>query len=312
MADAKVLAPGCFYKKLTEWWLAAPEIAEYVKVKTEQKRPVRLGCLAGGYDGLQQGWLDAGVWHVVQWYYDIDSKLLPALWHHHKRNPCKLFGFKAVHHLGPLDGDICRLNVKELDPVDFLAAGAPCQGFCKEGLQLGTADPRTLVFFKVLDVIDDQIENKGLQGFCLENAKEVTQTIGGLEAMSKIVYERMEKHKHWEVKAWILNALNHSQPESRHRWYCVGRPKDPSNVEFPSHFPPLPKIPLHCFLNPGLMTFDELAHYTEIQKKNAKDYSDIFQDMCEHFVKDEELTVEAVEQITFCADLSRTYRHRRW
>ena len=53
--------------------------------------------------------------------------------------------FPAMKHLG----DISKINGAEIEPVDIVTFGSPCQGLSNAGLQKGLADNRSILFLKL-------------------------------------------------------------------------------------------------------------------------------------------------------------------
>ncbi|WP_206406657.1 DNA cytosine methyltransferase, partial [Clostridium sp. ATCC 25772] len=52
-------------------------------------------------------------------------------------------------------GDINNINIeniKNMEKIDLLLAGSPCQGFSRQGKGLNFEDPRSKLFFKFVDI----------------------------------------------------------------------------------------------------------------------------------------------------------------
>ena len=45
-------------------------------------------------------------------------------------------------------GDVMKVKAKDLDKIDLLIGGSPCQGFSFAGKQLAFDDPRSKLFFE--------------------------------------------------------------------------------------------------------------------------------------------------------------------
>ena len=90
---------------------------------------LRIGSLCTGYGGL-----DMAVEHVLggtlSWYSEIE------------KHPSTLLSerFPGVPNLG----DLTTIDWKEVEPVDVLTGGYPCQPFSVAGKQQGENDPRHL------------------------------------------------------------------------------------------------------------------------------------------------------------------------
>lgn len=68
-------------------------------------------------------------------------------------------------------GDVNTINVSELEPIDLLIGGSPCQGFSLAGKQLNFDDPRSALFFKFVDILNDIRQYNPNIKFLLENVK---------------------------------------------------------------------------------------------------------------------------------------------
>ena len=94
---------------------------------------MRVGSLFTGYGGL-----DMAVGGDLAWYAEIEKAACQVL---------------AVHHPGvPNLGDITAINWADVEPVDILTGGYPCQPFSHAGNRKGKNDERHLWPY-VLDAI---------------------------------------------------------------------------------------------------------------------------------------------------------------
>lgn len=125
-----------------------------------------------------------------------------------------------------------------LEPVDILTAGFPCQSFSLAGNKLGFADPRGKLFFEIIRLLKEFGRNKP-KIIVLENVKNLIyhnnkQTIN-------IIEEEIKRAGYWfrvpldnkgnlisdKSNAVILNTREHTDiPQNRERLYMVAFSQD--------------------------------------------------------------------------------------
>ncbi|WP_259679936.1 DNA (cytosine-5-)-methyltransferase [Leuconostoc citreum] len=124
------------------------------------------------------------------------------------------------------EGDITKIDEKDIPDFDVLFAGFPCQPFSYAGQLRGFSDEtRGTLFFDIVRIVKE----KQPKMFLLENVKGIKSHDKG--HTMKVIISQLEKlgyHVQWK----ILNSLNYGVPQSRERWYCVGF-KENVNFEFP-------------------------------------------------------------------------------
>ena len=52
-------------------------------------------------------------------------------------------------------GDVCDVKAEDLEPIDLILAGSPCQGFSFAGAQLAFDDPRSALFFEFVRLLKE-------------------------------------------------------------------------------------------------------------------------------------------------------------
>lgn len=52
-------------------------------------------------------------------------------------------------------GDVTKVRAEDLDPIDLLIGGSPCQGFSFAGKQLNFEDPRSKLFFEFVRLVKE-------------------------------------------------------------------------------------------------------------------------------------------------------------
>ena len=65
--------------------------------------------------------------------------------------------FPNMKHLG----DITKINGAEIDPVDIICGGSPCQGLSVAGVKKGLKDERSELFFEMIRVIKEMRDATG-------------------------------------------------------------------------------------------------------------------------------------------------------
>lgn len=126
-------------------------------------------------------------------------------------------------------GDITKIEAKDIPSFDILTAGFPCQPFSYAGLGEGFNDQmRGTLFFDVCRILSYHKPKM----FFLENVKGIVSHKQG-ETLRIILdnLKRLGYDVHWTV----LSSLDYGLPQKRERWYCVGFDK-PTKFEFPPKF----------------------------------------------------------------------------
>ena len=107
-------------------------------------------------------------------------------------------------------GDVENITIdtiKNMEKIDLLLAGSPCQGFSRAGLGLNFEDPRSKLFFKFVEVLNwiKEYNNKDVK-FLLENVKmkkewqdTITKYTGvePIEINSKLVSAQNRPRLYW-------------------------------------------------------------------------------------------------------------------
>ena len=179
------------------------------------------------------------------------------------------------HPQETVNGDITKVDEKDMPDFDFLLAGFPCQAFSAAGKRLGFLDTRGTLFFDVERILKEKkpfgfvLENvEGLVNHDKENPKDkigrtLSTILGHLDALGY--------HVNWKV----LNAKNFEVPQDRKRIYIIGTRKEkPSLENFEVKHKKLGDI-LETGLPVSNSRFTQLllSHYTveELYGKSIKD-----------------------------------------
>ena len=133
--------------------------------------------------------------------------------------------YAANYGLEP-QGDITKIDAKDIPNHDVLFAGFPCQPFSIIGNRLGFDDIRGTLFFEIVRILKE----KKPKFFILENVKQLSRHNKGktlqviLSSLSEIGYKA-----YWTV----LNALDFGLPQKRERTLIVGFLNHSVDFSFP-------------------------------------------------------------------------------
>lgn len=138
---------------------------------------------------------------------------------------------------GEIQGDITKVNEREIPDFDILLAGFPCQPFSQAGLHKGFADTRGTLFFDIERIIKE----KRPKAFLLENVKQLK---GHDKGRTFATIEKHLKDLNYSVSSKVLRARDFGVPQNRERIYIVGFDKLYYNLDdsFEFVFPNPPKI----------------------------------------------------------------------
>lgn len=129
-------------------------------------------------------------------------------------------------------GDITKINSKDIPDFDILLGGFPCQPFSQAGLKKGFSDTRGTLFFEIERIIQE----KKPKAFLLENVKQLRGHDKGRTL--KVILKHIDALNYY-VKAEVLRAADFGVPQNRERVYIVGISKehydlpDDYDFEFP-------------------------------------------------------------------------------
>ncbi len=134
------------------------------------------------------------------------------------------------------EGDITKINEKDIPDHDILVGGFPCVAFSQAGKKLGFEDTRGTLFFDIARIIKE----KRPKAFLLENVKNLLGHDNG--RTFNVIYQTLDAMD-YEVKYHIFAAKDFGVPQNRERIYIVGfdRKKIKNYKDF--KFPDAPKTP---------------------------------------------------------------------
>lgn len=194
-----------------------------------------VGSLFAGIGGFCRAFKNEGF--DVIWANEMDTYACQTYKHNYPET--KLYD-KSIENLSVISDN--------LEPVDILTAGFPCQSFSLAGNKLGFEDPRGKLFFEIIRLLKEFGRNKP-KIIVLENVKNLIyhnnkQTIN-------IIEEEIKRAGYWfrvpldskgnlisgKSNALILNTREHTDiPQNRERLYMVAFSQDifkVNNFKFP-------------------------------------------------------------------------------
>jgi len=142
-------------------------------------------------------------------------------------NECDPFAVKTYRHNFPyvrvIDKEIENVTVEtdNLEPVDVLTAGFPCQPFSVAGRKSGFNDPRGRLFFEIIRLINEFGVNRP-KIIVLENVKHLLYHDKG-KTFQRISTE-IQSSGYWfnSKNIAVLDTKKHTQiPQNRERLYMV-------------------------------------------------------------------------------------------
>lgn len=184
---------------------------------------LKIGSLFAGIGGIDLGFQQAGF--GIAWANEIDSDASKTYRHNFPNT--KLY-----------ECDIRILNANELQSVDVLTAGFPCQPFSVCGSQKGFSDKRGDLFFEIMriaDVLQCPI-------IFLENVANLTEHDNG--KTFNVIYNELASRDYF-IRYIIADACNYGIPQHRTRTYIIAFKSQEACNAF--RFPEECKLTEHIF-----------------------------------------------------------------
>lgn len=72
-------------------------------------------------------------------------------------------------------GNVVNISASNLPPIDLLIGGSPCQGFSFAGKQMNFKDPRSVLFFEYVRILNEIRTYNPDVKFLLENVRMRTE-----------------------------------------------------------------------------------------------------------------------------------------
>ena len=176
----------------------------------------KIGSLFAGMGGIDIAFEKAGA--KVIWANEIDKYACVS----YRLNfpKCKM-----------VEGDIQNLNPADLDSVDIITAGFPCQSFSSVGLCGGFDDPRGNLFFEIARIVKE----KQPRVIFLENVANLEKHDDG--KTFNTIHATLCDLGYYYIKYKVMNAKDYGNlPQQRNRIYIVAFKNidDMNCFEFPN------------------------------------------------------------------------------
>ncbi|MCG8474232.1 MAG: DNA (cytosine-5-)-methyltransferase [Cytophagales bacterium] len=167
----------------------------------------KVGSLYAGVGGICRGFINAGA--EVSWANEVD------------RHACRTYRLNFGHKL--YEEDVWKLNPEELQGIDVLAGGFPCQPFSLAGYRKGFEDDRGNHFFRIMQYA------RALRPrvLFLENVKNLATHDKG---KTYRVIEETIRAEGYAFHAKVLNTKDYGNiPHNRERIYIVAFKTEPGD-----------------------------------------------------------------------------------
>lgn len=165
----------------------------------------RVGSLFAGIGGICKAFELAGA--EVLWANEYDSKA------------CETYRFNLKGNTKIHEKDVHVLNSNELDEVDIITSGFPCQAFSVAGYREGFNDKkgRGNLFFETARLIEELQP----RAFLLENVKNLAGHDKGRTL--RVIERTIKEDLNYSFIPFILNSKDYGNiPQTRERIYIVG------------------------------------------------------------------------------------------
>jgi DNA (cytosine-5)-methyltransferase 1 len=165
---------------------------------------MKVGSLYAGIGGICMGFKNLGL--DVLWANEFD------------KNACITYRNNFNHHL--IEGDVMEIKISELESVDVLAGGFPCQPFSVAGYRKGFDDSRGNHFFRMLEFIDE----KRPKVLFFENVKNL---VGHDKGNTFKVIKKEIESRNYTFFSKVLNTKDYGNiPHNRERIFMIGFDND--------------------------------------------------------------------------------------
>lgn len=159
--------------------------------------------LFAGIGGLDTGFIENG--YEVVWANDIDKYAAQT--------------YQANYASPIILGDLNEINLDEIPSADVVIGGFPCQPFSSMGELKGFEDTRGTLFFRIVELIQNQIERGHKpKALVLENVRNLKHHDKG--KTFKVIKKTL-MDLGYKVYDQVLNSSDYGVPQTRNRTFIV-------------------------------------------------------------------------------------------
>lgn len=159
--------------------------------------------LFAGIGGLDTGFIENG--YEVVWANDIDKYAVQT--------------YQANYSSPIVLGDLNKINLDEIPSADIVIGGFPCQPFSSMGELKGFEDTRGTLFFRIVELIQNQIERGHKpKALVLENVRNLKHHDKG--KTFKVIKKTLTDLG-YKVYDQVLNSSDYGVPQTRNRTFIV-------------------------------------------------------------------------------------------
>lgn len=159
--------------------------------------------LFAGIGGLDTGFIENG--YEVVWANDIDKYATQT--------------YQANYSSPIILGDLNEINLDEIPSADIVIGGFPCQPFSSMGELKGFEDTRGTLFFRIVELIQNQIERGHKpKALVLENVRNLKHHDKG--KTFKVIKKTL-MDLGYKVYDQVLNSSDYGVPQTRNRTFIV-------------------------------------------------------------------------------------------
>jgi DNA (cytosine-5)-methyltransferase 1 len=164
---------------------------------------MKVASLFCGCGGLDLGFVQAG--YDIVWANDYDKYAVET------------YNLNFAHHA--ICEDINKIDINKIPVHDVLIGGFPCQPFSMMGKEKGFEDKRGTLFFKVIEIVENQ-RSRGHQPriIVLENVRNLMTHDKG--NTFKVIKQELQSLG-YNVFAEKINSADYGVPQTRNRVYLV-------------------------------------------------------------------------------------------